>query len=165
MASARGWADLADAKRWRDNAEELAGRLPYFCSAVHINPPPKSAEGSRALCRHRVHISCAKMDGREKTYALPIWAGRRGKLDWRSAVFQHRRMCQNLGDGTYTIRAAGDPCGHRRPRTNITYKIPVQLHAVAMTGGQQQTRAILNATADCGRAEGDGRFKNLEVVV
>ena len=127
-----GLSALADARR-NDNAQELASRLPYFCSGCPHNSSTKVPEGSRAYAGIGCHYMVQWMD-RETTGFTHMggeganWIGE-AKFSTRDHVFQ------NLGDGTYNhsgiqaIRAA------MASDVNITYKILFN-DAVAMTGGQ-----------------------------
>jgi indolepyruvate ferredoxin oxidoreductase len=127
-----GLAMLADARR-NDNAQELASRLPYFCSGCPHNTSTKVPEGSRAYAGIGCHYMVQWMD-RSTIGATHMggeganWIGE-AKFSTRDHVFQ------NLGDGTYNhsgiqaIRAA------LASGVNITYKILFN-DAVAMTGGQ-----------------------------
>ena len=127
-----GLSALADARR-NDNAQELASRLPYFCSGCPHNTSTKVPEGSRAYAGIGCHYMVQWMD-RSTIGATHMggeganWIGE-AKFSTRDHVFQ------NLGDGTYNhsgiqaIRAA------LASDVNITYKILFN-DAVAMTGGQ-----------------------------
>jgi len=127
-----GLSALADARR-NDNAQELASRLPYFCSGCPHNSSTKVPEGSRAYAGIGCHYMVQWMD-RSTIGATHMggeganWIGE-AKFSTRDHVFQ------NIGDGTYNhsgiqaIRAA------LASDVNITYKILFN-DAVAMTGGQ-----------------------------
>ena len=127
-----GLSALADARR-NDNAQELASRLPYFCSGCPHNTSTKVPEGSRAYAGIGCHYMVQWMD-RSTIGATHMggeganWIGE-AKFSTRDHVFQ------NLGDGTYNhsgiqaIRAA------LASDVNITYNILFN-DAVAMTGGQ-----------------------------
>lgn len=128
-----GLEALQDAKR-ADNAEEIAARLPYFCSGCPHNSSTKIPEGSRAYAGIGCHFMVQWMD-RETTGFTHM--GAEGANWIGEAPFSNRKhVFQNLGDGTYNhsgvmaIRAA------LAAGTNITYKILFN-DAVAMTGGQQ----------------------------
>ena len=81
-----GLADLADARR-ADNTEELAGRLPYFCSGCPHNSSTKVPEGSRAYAGIGCHFMVQWMD--RETLGFTHMGGRGCELDRRSAVFNH----------------------------------------------------------------------------
>ncbi|MCT8328624.1 indolepyruvate ferredoxin oxidoreductase family protein [Acidimangrovimonas sediminis] len=115
------------------NAEDLAARLPYFCSGCPHNTSTRLPEGSRAYAGIGCHIMALWMDRGTSGYTHMGGEG----ANWiGEAPFSTRdHVFQNLGDGTYNhsgvlaIRAA------LAAGTNITYKILFN-DAVAMTGGQ-----------------------------
>ena len=127
-----GLARLSEARR-ADNAEEIAARIPYFCSGCPHNSSTKVPEGSRAYAGIGCHYMVQWMD-RETTGFTQM--GGEGANWIGEAPFSKRgHVFQNLGDGTYNhsglmaIRAA------IAAGTTMTYKI-LYNDAVAMTGGQ-----------------------------
>ncbi|UWQ26428.1 indolepyruvate ferredoxin oxidoreductase family protein [Leisingera aquaemixtae] len=128
-----GLASLADARR-ADNAEEIATRLPYFCSGCPHNSSTKLPEGSRAYAGIGCHFMVQWMD-RETTGFTHM--GGEG-VNWvGEAPFSTRKhVFQNLGDGTYNHSGVQAIRAALAEGTNITYKI-LYNDAVAMTGGQQ----------------------------
>ncbi|OUS34926.1 indolepyruvate ferredoxin oxidoreductase [Rhodobacterales bacterium 56_14_T64] len=127
-----GLATLDQARR-ADNAEEIAVRLPYFCSGCPHNSSTKLPDGSRAYAGIGCHFMVQWMD-RETTGFTHM--GGEGANWIGEAPFSNRpHVFQNLGDGTYNhsgiqaIRAA------LAEGTTMTYKI-LYNDAVAMTGGQ-----------------------------
>ncbi len=127
-----GLSVLSEARR-ADNAEDIAARLPYFCSGCPHNSSTKLPQGSRAYAGIGCHYMVQWMD-RETTGSTQM--GGEGANWIGEAPFSTREhVFQNLGDGTYNhsgilaIRAA------MAAGTNITYKI-LYNDAVAMTGGQ-----------------------------
>ncbi len=127
-----GLSEISEAKR-ADNTEELAGRLPYFCSGCPHNTSTKVPEGSRAYAGIGCHFMAQWMDRETLGYTH---MGAEGANWIGEAPFSTTpHVFQNLGDGTYNhsgiqaIRAAV------AAKTNITYKILFN-DAVAMTGGQ-----------------------------
>jgi len=127
-----GLETLAAAQR-ADNAEDLATRVPHYCSGCPHNTSTKVPEGSRAGAGIGCHYMVQWMDRNSEGFTH---MGAEG-VNWvGEAPFSKREhLFQNLGDGTYThsgslaIRAA------LAAGTNITYKI-LYNDAVAMTGGQ-----------------------------
>lgn len=128
-----GLAQLDDARR-ADNAEEIAARLPYFCSGCPHNSSTKLPEGSRAYAGIGCHFMVQWMD--RETVGFTHMGGEGANWIGEAPFSTRRHVFQNLGDGTYNhsgvmaIRAA------LAEGTNITYKI-LYNDAVAMTGGQQ----------------------------
>ncbi len=128
-----GLAALDDARR-ADNAEEIAARLPYFCSGCPHNSSTKLPEGSRAYAGIGCHFMVQWMD--RETVGFTHMGGEGANWIGEAPFSKRHHVFQNLGDGTYNhsgvmaIRAA------LAEGTNITYKI-LYNDAVAMTGGQQ----------------------------
>ncbi|WOI34329.1 indolepyruvate ferredoxin oxidoreductase family protein [Tritonibacter scottomollicae] len=128
-----GLASLDDAKR-ADNAEEIAARLPYFCSGCPHNSSTKLPDGSRAYAGIGCHFMVQWMD--RETVGFTHMGGEGANWIGEAPFSKRNHVFQNLGDGTYNhsgvmaIRAA------LAEGTNITYKI-LYNDAVAMTGGQQ----------------------------
>jgi len=123
---------LKDSRR-ADNAEELASRLPYFCSGCPHNTSTKVPEGSRAYAGIGCHFMVQWMD--RDTSGFTHMGGEGANWIGEAPFSTTEHVFQNLGDGTYNhsgimaIRAAV------AAGTNITYKI-LYNDAVAMTGGQ-----------------------------
>lgn len=128
-----GLSALEDAKR-ADNAEEIAGRLPYFCSGCPHNSSTKLPDGSRAYAGIGCHFMVQWMD-RETTGFTHM--GGEG-VNWvGEAPFSNRKhVFQNLGDGTYNHSGVQAIRAALAEGTNITFKI-LYNDAVAMTGGQE----------------------------
>ena len=128
-----GLAQFDDARR-ADNAEEIAARLPYFCSGCPHNSSTKLPEGSRAYAGIGCHFMVQWMD--RETVGFTHMGGEGANWIGEAPFSKRNHVFQNLGDGTYNhsgvmaIRAA------LAEGTNITYKI-LYNDAVAMTGGQQ----------------------------
>ncbi|WP_283967835.1 indolepyruvate ferredoxin oxidoreductase family protein [Tritonibacter sp. AK171] len=128
-----GLAQLDDARR-ADNAEEIAARLPYFCSGCPHNSSTKLPDGARAYAGIGCHFMVQWMD--RETVGFTHMGGEGANWIGEAPFSKRRHVFQNLGDGTYNhsgvmaIRAA------LAEGTNITYKI-LYNDAVAMTGGQQ----------------------------
>lgn len=127
-------ASLDDAAK-ADNAEEIASRLPWFCSGCPHNSSTKVPEGSRAYAGIGCHYMVQWMD--RDTLGFTHMGGEGANWIGESSFSKTDHVFQNIGDGTYNhsgilaIRAsiaAGD--------VNVTYKV-LYNDAVAMTGGQQ----------------------------
>ncbi len=127
-----GMQALDDARR-ADNAEDIAARLPYFCSGCPHNSSTKVPEGSRAYAGIGCHYMVQWMD--RETLGATHMGGEGANWMGESLFSTRDHVFQNIGDGTYNhsgilaIRAAV------AAGTNITYKI-LYNDAVAMTGGQ-----------------------------
>ncbi|PTX56206.1 indolepyruvate ferredoxin oxidoreductase [Litoreibacter ponti] len=127
-----GLAQLAEARR-SDNAQDIAARLPYFCSGCPHNTSTKVPEGSRAYAGIGCHYMVQWMD--RETLGFTHMGGEGANWIGEAPFSKRDHVFQNIGDGTYNhsgiqaIRAAV------AAGTNITYKILFN-DAVAMTGGQ-----------------------------
>ncbi|MGH1354196.1 MAG: indolepyruvate ferredoxin oxidoreductase family protein [Thalassovita sp.] len=128
-----GMVALSEARR-NDNAEEIASRLPYFCSGCPHNSSTKVPEGSRAYAGIGCHYMVQWMDRETSGFTHMGAEGANWIGEAPFSTTEH--VFQNLGDGTYNhsgilaIRAA------LAAGTTMTYKILFN-DAVAMTGGQQ----------------------------
>ena len=128
-----GMAALSEIQR-NDNVQEIAARLPYFCSGCPHNTSTKVPDGSRAYAGIGCHYMVQWMD--RSTLGFTHMGGEGANWIGEAPFSNTSHVFQNLGDGTYNhsgiqaIRAA------MAAGTNITYKI-LYNDAVAMTGGQQ----------------------------
>ena len=115
-----------------DNAEEIAARLPYFCSGCPHNSSTKVPDGSRAYAGIGCHFMAQWMD--RETLGFTHMGAEGANWIGESLFSKTPHVFQNIGDGTYNhsgiqaIRAAV------AAGTTITYKI-LYNDAVAMTGG------------------------------
>ena len=127
-----GLAALDESRR-ADNAEEIAARLPYFCSGCPHNSSTKVPEGSRAYAGIGCHFMAQWMD--RDTLGFTHMGGEGANWIGEAPFSTRAHVFQNIGDGTYNhsgiqaIRAAV------AAGTTMTYKI-LYNDAVAMTGGQ-----------------------------
>ena len=127
-----GITQVTEAAR-ADNAQELATRLPWFCSGCPHNTSTKVPEGARGGAGIGCHFMAKWMD--RNTEAFTHMGGEGANWMGESLFSTRQHIFQNLGEGTYNhsgilaIRAA------LAAKTNITYKILFN-DAVAMTGGQ-----------------------------
>ncbi|MFK7939036.1 MAG: indolepyruvate ferredoxin oxidoreductase family protein [Roseovarius sp.] len=116
-----------------DNAEELAARLPYFCSGCPHNSSTKLPEGARAYAGIGCHYMVQWMD-RETTGFTHM--GGEGANWIGEAPFSNRaHVFQNIGDGTYNHSGVQAIRAALAAGTTMTYKI-LYNEADAMTGGQ-----------------------------
>lgn len=116
-----------------DNAQDIAARLPYFCSGCPHNTSTLLPKGARAGAGIGCHTMALWMD--RGTSGLTHMGGE--GMNWvGEAPFSHtEHVFQNLGDGTYNHSGILAIRGALAAGTNITYKI-LYNDAVAMTGGQ-----------------------------
>ncbi|MGD9865154.1 MAG: indolepyruvate ferredoxin oxidoreductase family protein, partial [Pseudodonghicola sp.] len=128
-----GMAALDDARR-ADNAEEIASRLPYFCSGCPHNTGTKVPEGSRAYAGIGCHFMVQWMD--RDTLGFTHMGGEGANWIGEAPFSNTRHVFQNLGDGTYNHSGVQAIRAALAAGTTITYKI-LYNDAVAMTGGQE----------------------------
>ena len=127
-----GLQALGDARR-NDNAQDIAARVPYFCSGCPHNTGTKVPEGSRAYAGIGCHFMAQWMDRDTLGYTH---MGAEGANWIGEAPFSKtNHVFQNLGDGTYNHSGVQAIRAALAEGTNITYKILFN-DAVAMTGGQ-----------------------------
>ncbi|WP_299587346.1 indolepyruvate ferredoxin oxidoreductase family protein [uncultured Tateyamaria sp.] len=127
-----GMATL-DAARRSDNAEEIAARLPYFCSGCPHNSSTKVPEGSRAYAGIGCHFMAQWMD--RETLGFTHMGAEGANWIGEAPFSTREHVFQNLGDGTYNHSGVQAIRAALAAGTNITYKI-LYNDAVAMTGGQ-----------------------------
>jgi indolepyruvate ferredoxin oxidoreductase len=127
-----GLASLDEARR-ADNAEEIAARLPYFCSGCPHNSSTKIPEGSRAYAGIGCHFMVQWMD--RETMGFTHMGGEGANWIGEAPFSKRKHVFQNLGDGTYNHSGVQAIRAALAEGTNITYKI-LYNDAVAMTGGQ-----------------------------
>jgi indolepyruvate ferredoxin oxidoreductase len=124
---------LEAAQKVLHSTQDVAVRIPHFCSGCPHNTSTRIPEGSHAYAGIGCHFMAQWMDRDTDGYTQMGGEG----ANWiGEAPFSKRgHVFQNLGDGTYNhsgylaIRAAA------AAGVNVTYKI-LYNDAVAMTGGQ-----------------------------
>ncbi|RED13118.1 indolepyruvate ferredoxin oxidoreductase family protein [Pontivivens insulae] len=116
-----------------DNAEEIASRLPWFCSGCPHNSSTKLPEGSRAYAGIGCHFMVQWMD--RDTVGFTHMGGEGANWIGEAPFSNTNHVFQNLGDGTYNHSGVQAIRAALAAKTNITYKI-LYNDAVAMTGGQ-----------------------------
>lgn len=129
---AAGLMTLKEAQR-SDNAEEIAERLPYFCSGCPHNSSTKVPEGSRAYAGIGCHFMAQWMD--RETLGYTHMGGEGANWIGEAPFSTRTHVFQNIGDGTYNHSGVQAIRAAQAAGTNITYKILFN-DAVAMTGGQ-----------------------------
>lgn len=127
-----GLAILDEARR-SDNAEEIAARLPYFCSGCPHNSSTKVPEGSRAYAGIGCHFMAQWMD--RETLGYTHMGGEGANWIGEAPFSKRMHVFQNIGDGTYNHSGVQAIRAALASGTTITYKI-LYNDAVAMTGGQ-----------------------------
>ncbi len=128
-----GLSALAEVKR-NDNAQEIAARIPYFCSGCPHNSSTKVPDGSRAYAGIGCHYMVQWMDRDTQGFTH---MGAEGANWIGESKFSHRgHVFQNLGDGTYNHSGVQAIRAALAANTTMTYKILFN-DAVAMTGGQR----------------------------
>ncbi len=127
-----GLAALSDARR-ADNAQEIAARLPYFCSGCPHNSSTRLPEGSRAYAGIGCHYMVQWMD--RETTGFTQMGGEGANWIGEAPYSTTKHVFQNLGDGTYNHSGVQAIRAALAAGTNITFKILFN-DAVAMTGGQ-----------------------------
>ncbi|MGR3759557.1 indolepyruvate ferredoxin oxidoreductase family protein [Roseobacteraceae bacterium NS-SX3] len=128
-----GLASLDEARR-ADNAEEIAARLPYFCSGCPHNTSTKLPDGSRAYAGIGCHFMVQWMD--RETVGFTHMGGEGANWIGEAPFSKRKHVFQNLGDGTYNHSGVQAIRAALAEGTNITFKI-LYNDAVAMTGGQE----------------------------
>lgn len=129
----RAGLEALDEARRNDNAEEIAARLPYFCSGCPHNSSTKVPEGSRAYAGIGCHYMVQWMD--RETTGFTHMGGEGANWIGEAPFSERAHVFQNLGDGTYNHSGVQAIRAALNAGTNITYKI-LYNDAVAMTGGQ-----------------------------
>ncbi|WP_164658888.1 indolepyruvate ferredoxin oxidoreductase family protein [Tropicibacter sp. Alg240-R139] len=127
-----GLQALDDARR-SDNAQEIAARLPYFCSGCPHNTGTKVPDGSRAYAGIGCHFMVQWMD--RETLGYTHMGGEGANWIGEEPFSTTGHVFQNLGDGTYNHSGVQAIRAALAAGTTITYKI-LYNDAVAMTGGQ-----------------------------
>ncbi|MFP7571454.1 indolepyruvate ferredoxin oxidoreductase family protein [Marivita sp. S2033] len=128
-----GLQAIDDAKK-ADNAEEIAARLPYFCSGCPHNTSTKLPDGSRAYAGIGCHYMVQWMD--RETVGFTHMGAEGANWIGESLFSKRPHVFQNLGDGTYNHSGVQAIRAALAAGTTITYKI-LYNDAVAMTGGQK----------------------------
>ena len=127
-----GMADLAETRR-ADNAEDIAARIPYFCSRCPHNSSTKLPEGARAYAGIGCHYMVQWMD--RDTVGYTHMGGEGANWIGEAPFSKRAHVFQNIGDGTYNHSGVQAIRAALAAGTNVTYKI-LYNDAVAMTGGQ-----------------------------
>jgi indolepyruvate ferredoxin oxidoreductase len=127
-------ARLKEGQRALAETQDIAVRIPYFCSGCPHNSSTVVPEGMRAYAGIGCHFMVQWMD--RSTLGFTQMGGEGANWVGEAPFSKRPHVFQNIGDGTYNhsgymaIRAA------IASGVNITYKI-LYNDAVAMTGGQK----------------------------
>jgi indolepyruvate ferredoxin oxidoreductase len=124
---------LKEAQRVLAETEDIAQRIPYFCSGCPHNSSTVVPSGMRAYAGIGCHYMVQWMD--RSTLGFTQMGGEGANWIGEAPFSKRPHVFQNIGDGTYNhsgymaIRAA------IAAKVNMTYKVLFN-DAVAMTGGQ-----------------------------
>jgi indolepyruvate ferredoxin oxidoreductase len=130
---ARRVARLKDAQRILAETQDIALRIPYFCSGCPHNSSTVVPEGMRAYAGIGCHYMAQWMD--RSTLGYTQMGGEGANWIGEAPFSKRAHVFQNLGDGTYNHSGYMAIRGAIAAGVNITYKILFN-DAVAMTGGQ-----------------------------
>jgi indolepyruvate ferredoxin oxidoreductase len=127
-------ARLKEAQRVLRETQDVAVRIPYFCSGCPHNSSTKVPEGSRAYAGIGCHYMVQWMD--RATLGFTQMGGEGANWIGEAPFSTRPHVFQNIGDGTYNHSGYMAIRGAIASGVNITYKILFN-DAVAMTGGQK----------------------------
>jgi indolepyruvate ferredoxin oxidoreductase len=125
---------LKEAQRALLETQDVAIRLPYFCSGCPHNSSTVVPEGSRAYAGIGCHYMAQWMD--RSTLGFTQMGGEGANWIGEAPFSKRAHVFQNLGDGTYNHSGSLAVRAAIHAGVNITYKILFN-DAVAMTGGQR----------------------------
>jgi indolepyruvate ferredoxin oxidoreductase len=126
-------AQLKEAQRALAETQDVAARVPYFCSGCPHNSSTVVPEGSRAYAGIGCHYMAQWMD--RSTLGFTQMGGEGANWIGEAPFSKRPHVFQNLGDGTYNHSGSLAVRDAIHAGVNITYKILFN-DAVAMTGGQ-----------------------------
>src|SRR5262252_7056385 len=125
---------LKEAQRILVETQDVAVRLPYFCSGCPHNSSTVVPEGSRAYAGIGCHYMAQWMD--RSTLGFTQMGGEGANWIGEAPFSKRNHVFQNLGDGTYNHSGSLAVRAAIHAGINITYKVLFN-DAVAMTGGQR----------------------------
>jgi indolepyruvate ferredoxin oxidoreductase len=138
------------------DTQDVAARIPYFCSGCPHNTSTRVPEGSRASAGIGCHFMALWMD--RSTAGFTQMGGEGANWVGEAPFSTREHIFQNLGDGTYNHSGILALRFAAASGVNITYKI-LYNDAVAMTGGQPHEGGLsIDAIARQVRAEGVERI-------
>ena len=126
-------ARLKEAQKRLAETQDVAVRIPYFCSGCPHNSSTVVPEGSRAYAGIGCHYMVQWMD--RSTLGFTQMGGEGANWIGEAPFSTRPHVFQNIGDGTYNHSGYMAIRGAIASGVNITYKI-LYNDAVAMTGGQ-----------------------------
>jgi indolepyruvate ferredoxin oxidoreductase len=124
---------LKEAQRILAETQDVAVRIPYFCSGCPHNTSTVVPEGMRAYAGIGCHYMAQWMD--RSTLGYTQMGGEGANWIGEAPFSKRPHVFQNLGDGTYNHSGYMAIRGAIAAGVNITYKVLFN-DAVAMTGGQ-----------------------------
>ena len=138
------------------DTDDVAQRMPYFCSGCPHNSSTKVPEGSIAGGGIGCHFMALWMD--RSTVGFTMMGGEGAQWVGQAPFSKREHFFQNLGDGTYNHSGVLALRFALATGVNITYKI-LYNDAVAMTGGQpHEGNLTVDTIARQVRAEGVERI-------
>jgi indolepyruvate ferredoxin oxidoreductase len=126
-------ARMKEAQRILAETQDVAVRIPYFCSGCPHNTSTVVPEGMRAYAGIGCHYMAQWMD--RSTLGFTQMGGEGANWIGEAPFSKRPHVFQNLGDGTYNHSGYMAIRGAIASGVNITYKLLFN-DAVAMTGGQ-----------------------------
>jgi indolepyruvate ferredoxin oxidoreductase len=126
-------ARLKEAQQRLAVTQDVAVRIPYFCSGCPHNSSTVVPEGSRAYAGIGCHYMAQWMD--RSTLGFTQMGGEGANWIGEAPFSTRPHVFQNIGDGTYNHSGYMAIRASIASGVNVTYKI-LYNDAVAMTGGQ-----------------------------
>src|SRR3954469_20107834 len=126
-------ARLKEAQARLAETQDVAVRIPYFCSGCPHNSSTVVPEGSRAYAGIGCHYMAQWMD--RSTLGFTQMGGEGANWIGEAPFSRRPHVFQNIGDGTYNHSGYMAIRASIASGVNVTYKI-LYNDAVAMTGGQ-----------------------------
>ena len=127
-------ARLSAAQRTLSEVQDVATRIPYFCSGCPHNSSTIVPDGMRAYAGIGCHYMVQWMD--RETEGFTQMGGEGANWVGEAPFSKRGHVFQNLGDGTYNHSGVLALRFAISSKANVTYKILFN-DAVAMTGGQR----------------------------
>jgi indolepyruvate ferredoxin oxidoreductase len=124
---------LKEAQQRLAATQDVAVRIPYFCSGCPHNSSTVVPEGSRAYAGIGCHYMAQWMD--RSTLGFTQMGGEGANWIGEAPFSRRPHVFQNIGDGTYNHSGYMAIRASIASGVNVTYKILFN-DAVAMTGGQ-----------------------------